>query len=204
MYTRDATLIGQYARSNAENMRRVYAFVIATVQQPLDMVGDILDDIDKEGEASRFLWGWKPQAWRYARDNAQEIYDGAMTLWDFSETDRDAEDLLVGYYAGMPGLGLAKGGFMAQLCFGLSGCLDSHNVALHGLDPRQFAAARFKGAKTKKTRDRIVKTYNTTVDACGGGQVLWDSWCEHVANLPNKFKSADGVSRYHSDVLIAA
>lgn len=201
MYNRDQSLIGAYARKSPENMHRVYAFVIATIQQPLDMVKEILEDVDKEGEASRFLWGWKADAWRFSRDCAEEVYASSMTLWDFASSDAEAEELLLGYFAGLPGLGLVKGGFMAQLCYGVSGCLDRHHVALNGLDERTFRASRYKSARTSRTRVEIVQTYSQTVAVCGGGPALWDTWCEHVSGLTNTFNNADEVSAYHWETI---
>ena len=202
MFNRHQKAIGSYARMNPENMKRVYWFVIATVQQSLVDVPEILKSFEEEGEASKYMFAWKSDAFRYARDNAEDIYTDAIALWNTARDDAEAADWLLAYFAGLPGLGLAKGGFMVQLCFGLSGCLDSHNVARFGLNKNTFSAARFKGAKTKKTRTKLVKMYHELVAKAGGCEALWNDWCDYVAERqPANYEDGNHVSRVHVEAL---
>lgn len=198
MFERDQKQIGAFARQSPENMARVYQFVIATVQQALNTVPDILADIEANGEASRHLWAWKPDAYRHSVEKAQETYDIAMAIYDnIADPEIMRHELLL-HFAALPGLGLVKGGFMAQLCFGVSGCIDTHNIRRFDLNPSAFAAARFKNAKTAKTRNLIVETYHAIVDKCGGCASLWNEWCNYVAERqPLNYSSGCEVSALH-------
>ena len=109
---------------------------------------------------------------------------------------------LLMYFAGLPGLGLVKGGFVAQLCFGVAGCLDTHNITIHGLQPSTFAAHRFKGARTEKTKRKLVAHYVELCRALGGAGKLWDNWCQYVADKrPGIYNDADHVSKLHCEAI---
>lgn len=201
MFETHQPIIGEYARASAANMARVYKFVLATIQQPLNMTPDIVADFEREGAASRYAFGVKADALRWIDDNAERVHGLAMLLWD-SVADPDiAERELIGYFASLPGLGIVKGGFLAQLCFGVGGCLDMHNVARFGLNASRFNASRFKRAKTPRTRCAIVSEYCETLAACGGSALLWDEWCAYVAERDKAYTNAFAVSELHCTAL---
>jgi len=198
MFERDQALIAEYAQASPENMAGVYRFVLATIQQPLEQVGEIKADFEEKGEASRYAFASKRTALQWLADpaNVDSMYAIAMAR---KEAGRDA---LLAVFAELPGLGIVKAGFMVQLCFGVSGCLDTHNMKRLDINPNRFAAARYKGAKTEATKQAIRDEYHAAVDRLGGCEALWNSWCDYVATLrPAKWESGDVVSRYHSAVI---
>ena len=197
MFNEHQAKIGRYARQDAGSMARVYAFVLATIQQGLWQTPEIMDSIDKEGLDSRFLWGFKYDAYTYLMEHHETIYDVSMTLWRGHANPAHQEYELTRYFAGLPGLGVVKGGFMVQLCFGLSGCLDSHNIKRYGLDERKFKASRFKSASLKGKRT-ILRNYFNVIRSEGGCEGLWDSWCNYVAQQqPERYSNAYEVSELH-------
>jgi hypothetical protein len=182
MFATHQSEIGKYARDNADNMARVITFVYATIQQPLNTVTDTMEDIDETGGASIYLWGWKRGAWLWLQEHKEEVHKRAMDIYDGHADPETVEHELLKYFASLPGLGLVKGGFVIQLCFGLSGCMDRHNMARFDIKENAFAAGRFKNAKTNKTRNALVRDYHATVAACGGTAALWNDWCAYLAN----------------------
>ena len=198
MFDQHQKIIDQYAKQRPDNMARVMTFVLATVQQSLFMVPDIMTEIDKQGASSQYLWGWKMQAFDYITDNQKQIFDETINIFDAYPNPDIARHELLKYFAMLPGFGLVKGGFCCQLIFGLSGCLDSHNIKRFGLKASRFSAARFKNARSETLRNDIVKEYHGIVDALGGSCELWNSWCEYVAeNAPTRYNSVYEVSRWH-------
>lgn len=199
MFHRDQPIIGAYAQASPDNMAAVYRFVLATIQQPLETVPTILRDFRAEGSASRFAFSSKRVALRWMEDrrNIRTLYKGAMALRDGT----DAE--LLGYFASLPGLGLVKGGFMVQLIFGRVGCLDMHNIVMLDIPASRFKGDRYKTAKREVTRQAVLQEY---LDACRGGggcEVLWNNWCDYVAELrPNKWSSGDAVSAAHPQFIL--
>ncbi len=198
MFDTHQKTIGEFARANPENMFRVITFVHATVQQSLNTVPAIMRDTKQRGAASIHLWGWKRGAYEYFDANKADVYRQAMALYDGHANPDTAAHELLKYFAGLPGLGLVKGGFVLQLCFGLSGCIDRHNLARFNIAEAQFAAGRFKGAKTNATRNRLVSNYHDTVARCGGTAALWNDWCNYVAaKVPSIWPDGEAVSAIH-------
>jgi len=203
MFNTHQKKIGVFAQTNPENMARVYQFVLATIQQNLNQTPDIMGDIDNIKESSKYLFGFKQRAWNYSQDNMQGIFDTTMRIHQQSKTESDAEHALLLYFAGLPGLGVVKGGFMIQLCFGLSGCIDSHNIKRFDLNSNTFSAARFKNAKTDKLRNKIISDYHKLVNNIGGCETLWNSWCEYVADRNNNiYGSGYDVSALHVSAIL--
>lgn len=193
MFNSHNPIIREYAQASADGMRHVLGFVCATVQQQIETVPDILADFEAKGPESRYAFGWKADALQHYREHAETIYGEAMAR------DRDAH-ALTDYFASLPGLGLAKGGFAVQLCFGVSGCLDSHNLNRLGINPQRFSASAFKNLKGSRA-DRLSE-YLDHVEAAGGCAGLWDDWCDYVAALrPDRFETGSCVSELHCSAL---
>jgi len=196
MYAEDQPKIAAYARQSPKHFARVYKFVVATIQQPLHTVGKALRDFDEHGSASKFAFGHKATAIDFIDANAAEVWETADAL------SLAGPEALLSYLADLPGIGVVKGGFLAQLVWGEAGCLDMHNIERFGLDAKQFTAARFKNAKGAATRQKIIRNYLDLCADLGGVQGLWDTWCEFVAarDVIN-YHSADHVSRLHSEFI---
>jgi len=180
-----------------DNMARVYTFVLMTVQQQLHTVPDMMRDIDTNGDQSRFLWGFKIHAYDWIQENKDEVFEKAMDISiGRAEPKQRAKDLLT-YFAGLPGLGLIKAGFICQLVFGCVGCLDTHNLKRFNINPSRFKASKFKDGGTRRRRE-LVEDYCDAVWKRGGCAALWNGWCEYVAmKQPNYYKDANAVSKMH-------
>jgi hypothetical protein len=205
MFDTHQKTIGEFARANPENMFRVITFVHATVQQSLNTVPAIMRDTKQRGAKSIHLWGWKRGAFEFFETNRADVYRQAMAIYDnYPDPDTAAHELLK-YFAALPGLGMVKGGFVIQLCFGLSGCIDRHNLARFSIPEAQFAAGRFKGAKTNATRNKLVANYHATVARCGGTAALWNDWCDYVAAKNTAiYANGEAVSALHVSAIKAA
>lgn len=197
-FTAHQPVIADFAQSSPENMAKVYRFVLATIQQPLWMTPGIVQDFERQGSKSAFAFGMKGVALDWLAGNYHWVYDVATRTYVGGEADADvtAERLML-YFASLPGLGLIKGGFMAQLCFGLSGCIDRHNCARFGYNERDFAAHRFKALRRDGSRLFMVQEYLEMVRSCGGTAQLWAEWCEYVAARDKRYGDAVTVSALH-------
>jgi hypothetical protein len=198
--------IGRYARATPQGFARVYKFVLATIQQPLISTPEIVRDFELIGTESKWAFGMKGGALRWLAEEgkAEWLHRVALDTWEAHSNPDAAEEELVSFFAGLPGLGLIKGGFLAQLAFGLGGCLDRHNFARFGLPYRSFRADSFKRAGNGAQR-RHVRAY---LDACrdaGGCALLWAEWCDYVAKKePVTYNDAAYVSRLHVVATIEA
>lgn len=203
MFASHQPVIGDWARRDPDNFVDVLRFVIATVQQSIESVPGILAEFRDLGSESRFAFDWKARALDFYGDQGERIHAEAMELWQVHKEAPDAAaGALTGYFADLPGFGLVKGGFVAQMVFGVSACLDSHNMARYGVDPRRFSASAFKGLKRPENKAARVAEYVALCNRLGGSEGLWNSWCDYVAALrPDTFESGFDVSRIHVDAL---
>jgi hypothetical protein len=182
-------LIGSWARQSPRNFANVGLFVQLTIRVPLIRA---VEDVKRyqEGDWSP-LFAFKLDAVKaFEREAEARLYALEKDIGD-----RDAQLLTA---ASWLGFGPVKGGFLLQLVYGVSGCLDSHNIRRLGINPRMFDAHRFKKGRLR-TRIRMVKEYHQIVDAAGGTQELWDDWCDAIAES-NRHTWNDGteVSKAHA------
>lgn len=185
MFSTHQPIIGQWARETPDNLRDVYRFVLLTIRYPLLFAAQ-----DMREDNPKALTGTRRVAWDHADACKREIYEGALDAWDRGGGAAE----LTAFFAALPGLGLVKAGFVAQLAFGVSGCLDSHNLERFGLSVWTFAHYK---RRQERGRARMVERYVTEVEKRGGTAGLWDDWCAYVAERDSKYKDAAHVSECH-------
>lgn len=208
MFAEHQPIIGDWARKAPSHLAECIRFAVLSAQQPLYRVPDDMRAVhDSHPEAGDILFAWKGEAWRQAGANANANYWNAMALWDDYQCDMVSRDTfareLVQYLAGnVYGLGLAKAGFVAQLAFGVAGCLDTHNLRRFNLGARVFD--NFCQRKTARNRRAMVQRYCDICDKLGGTEFLWDSWCRYVATESRnarQYESPNHVSLIHLTAL---
>jgi len=202
MFDTHQKTISEYAQACPDNFAKVHQFVLLTIRTPLYRVPQDTKTAQRGGpEALAVLWGWKHEAYNHAEVHARETLSYLEHVHaDATAGDHDRTGAMLEYLADMPGLGLVKAGFITQLCYGLGGCLDTHNLARFNIPPRTFEG--FKRKRTIKGRRAMIARYLEACDKSGGTEALWDTWCEHVANkYPDIYKNADHVSELHCEAL---
>lgn len=197
MYRNHQPIISEYARRGPHEFSRVCSFVLLTIQQPLERIRKDLNEIESNGPNSAILWGMKFEAYRAIKNEADARFEACENIYHgYACPDTMATELL-SYIITWPGFSLAKGGFIAQLIYGASGCLDSHNLARFNIP---LNLTRVKKKALPRTKQRRAREYNTIVNKLGGTEHLWDSWCKYVASRSN-FENAFEVSAEHCHAL---
>lgn len=199
MYKRDCTEIAEHGLSSPEGLVDIIEFTLCTIQAGLHGTMAQRQDIKKTGLKSRFLWGSKAAGLKHAIDKSAILWGRLCCLRENSAEDveicTEAVDLLMT----VPGLGLVKAAFVAQMLGFNVACLDSHNLKRLG---KTSAFVSVSSKLKKQTRLAKISAY---VQFCQlkGSEYWWDSWCEHVAgNRANKdLSTADLVSRWHVRVV---
>jgi hypothetical protein len=192
MFAKHQPLISQFARQNPDNFAAVCRFVVVTIQNRLfNVVSDcetlaaaLSDDAtaaDLEAVES-VTYGHKRQAVDTIQAEKAALYWQAEEIVFHAETERQAAKSLIALFATIPGLGIVKSGFIAQLIYGCGGCLDTHNLIRFGINPNKVRSTRYKNAKTLKTKSKILDEYLDFCEQFGGCEELWNTWCEFVAN----------------------
>lgn len=197
MFDRDMPLMRAHALASKKGLTDVIAFVLCTIQQPLQSVANQMADIRANGADSKYLFGSKRIGYRYAVDHADVLHAAIVKAIEVNDVI-GAVDVL----SNVPGLGIVKASFVAQICGLETACLDTHNLRALG-----FAETAFKLAKSVKpaTKRAKIADYIRTCTETGGSRHWWNAWCETVAgNRANRsLTSADAVSAYHVSCLTA-
>jgi len=207
--------IADFGQTNADNMAKVLTFVIVTIRNRLFNCASDMETIEHSTNAQELqgaLYGFKSQSVDQIRAEKDSLYDQAMQIWHDRESDRQCAETMLNLFTLIHGFGLAKAGFACQLLFGVSACLDSHNIERFSINPNHIRSGRLKGSKTLKNRWKVIRQYCDFVDKCGGTESLWDSWCIYVFNRPDPlglkmnrnesyYRSADHVSALHCEAI---
>jgi hypothetical protein len=184
-------------------------FVLATIKCDLPTAvlatRAVVTNSGDQSAVKRAFFGFKLKGLEFlGTAKAHEVYKRASF-----EAKRDSiglttsDEILLEELLAIPGLGLAKAGFLAQLCWGRIGCLDTHNLRRLGIDPKAVTVgAKPKTPKGVQGYRRRIDTYVSTCRFVGGSEVLWDDWCTYVADRqPKRYDGAEDVSAWHLQAL---
>jgi len=193
MFDKDQAAIERWCK-NPDKLLDVGTMVLLSIRMQWTSVGNQMYDVRKHGSKSKCLWGFKRDGYIYLRDNRKVLYKHVRDY----RAGRIWLDDLVREFLKVPGLGLAKAGFLAQLTTGHGGCLDMHNVARFGLSPDSWKIRpRVDVADQLVEIDSKISFYLHLCDACGGSEKLWDDWCNYLNDAVSTFNGAEDVSRRH-------
>ena len=187
MYDRDNPVIARAMLDDPLVFKRGVLFTIASVQQQFYTLPKALADIERRGEQSHFLFGWKRESYRWLEANY-------FTLWQ-SVKDERVLSVALDRVCQMPGLGLVKGAFVLQLMGRDIACFDGNNLRRYGLDRDTW---QLHGVKHGPAYER--KRYAYIRDAGGRARQFWDEWCQYVGDKYGR--SADHISRLHVDLIV--
>lgn len=199
MFQDHQPIVSQSARAGADGFKRVCQFVLSTIRVGLPTACDATRKLAKTGnrDPSAFF-GHKLDGLAYLETHAEPLW--ALCEHLAATLDgRDLENALVDALINIPGIGLAKAGFIAQLVYGCSGCIDTHNLIRFGMRATEFKYDKCRNYRPV-TRQRHIERYNETVSQCGGTEKLWDDWCTFVSDA-QRYGTPEQVSAMH---LVAA
>ena len=201
MYVRDCHAIASHAIASPNGLFDVIEFTLCTIQMGLSTVKLQRRDIAARGADSAFLFGFKRDGWRYARDNIASLWGEAIALRERGTSDVETVTDAVLLFMRVPGLGMVKASFVAQMLGFNVACLDTHNLRRLGLP-----ASAMKVSATLKP-DTMRRKVSAYVALCqqDGAEYWWNSWCDYVAgNKSNRLlDTGDVVSKYHYDAVVA-
>lgn len=193
MFARDCAAINAGCAASKEAVIGAGLLTLLSIRQPFYLVPMQFASVQRMGADSQYLFGWKRQGFLTLCAEAEAIRLEANRYR--KEPSADALDSLVQRLMVIPGLGIVKASFFAQLLVGEGACLDSHNLERLGLH-----VAFFKTPKSLKaaTIAEKIKTYRLTWSARGSSAFWWDSWCDLIAaKYPKHFENGGAVSALH-------
>jgi hypothetical protein len=191
MFAQHQPQLSALGRSGPDGFERIATFALATIRQPLRIaVADY--PIIRRREHAQSIFGAKHAGLSYLREHAAELYERCEYAYETCD-DETAADIIINIIAEVPCLGCAKAGFVTQMIYGLSGCIDTHNLTRFGLDERTF-----KVNKPLKRFRAVTRDYNAFCRKVGGTAALWDGWCDYLAERdPVNYPTGERVSELH-------
>jgi hypothetical protein len=194
MFVKHQSKIMKWAMTKPDNTFNLVLMVSLSIRQPWAVIGKQLQDVQENGMASKFLFGSKKDLYAYMMDNKQDIFD----ILKATKAGKVSQADCLYRLTQVPGLGLAKAGFVMQLAIGMAGCIDSHNVTMYGVNPNALKMGKVKAEKALEK----AKMYLELCDKLGGTEKLWDNWCNFVATRhPKHFEDGYDVSARHCSYL---
>ena len=193
MFKQDQARIERWCK-NPDKFLTVGTMVLLSIRMQWVGVGNQMASVRELGVDSPCLWGWKLDGYKYLREKRKKLYVYVRKYRAGKLHDYD----LIREFLKVPGLGLPKAGFLAQLVVGTAGCLDMHNIERFDLEPKVWIIRPRKdaAAQVREIDDKIAM-YLKLIELCGGSEKLWDEWCEHLNDRVGTFHNAEDVSRRH-------
>lgn len=186
-FERDAMALVKAAQEDPGVVFRIIIMALLSIRQPWHSVSEQFDDVFGKGRYSSHLFGFKREGYDYAYENMNQIHG---TVKNSQNLDQLIVDLMK-----VPGLGLAKASFVAQMTVGDGACLDGHNLRRIGLDT---SFTRLDKSRSPEILCKKVDIYNEAWKVHGDSAYWWNSWCEALAARPHSgFSTADEVSFAH-------
>lgn len=185
-YAADCFEVNEWSQRNPANMMDMIMMVALSIRQPWSGIGNQVADYREHGVESRFVWGNKLKTLEHLEEHGNAIYYAAKGEY----TDGRLMELFIE----IPGIGLAKAGFIVQLWNGRVGCIDSHNLKRLSIP----ASVLVWNSKAKPLTKAM--KINAYIDACKRrrSEWLWNTWCNLIAKKhPKHFADSAQVSRSH-------
>ena len=191
MYDRDMPMTRAHALASPDGLTDIIGFVLCTIQQPLQSVANQMRDVRANGATSKYLFGSKRDGYAYALAHKHVLHAAIVKACQVNDAI-GAVDVL----SNIPGLGIVKASFVAQICGLEASCLDTHNLRRLGLAETAFKLAKSVKPDTKRTK---ITNYLALCLQTGGARHWWNTWCETVAGSRSNrsLQTADAVSAYH-------
>jgi hypothetical protein len=194
MFAKHQVKIMKWAMKNADNIFLLILMVSLSIRQPWAVIGKQLQDVQANGSNSKYLFGSKKDLYFHVMENKQAIFQ----LLKDTKAGKVSQAECLYNLTNIPGLGLAKAGFVMQLAIGMAGCIDSHNVTMFGVNPNALKMGKVKAEKALEK----AKMYLDLCEKLGGTEFLWDNWCNFVAvRHPKHFQDGNDVSARHCSYL---
>ena len=181
-------------------------FVSISIRQQTLQLYDLMFDYHAKGQDSSSLFGYKYITYMYMENHLLEFYNYyrdtllRRKYWKKLPQDELA-NMAMNKFLTIPGLNMAKAGFLTQLLLGQSWCADVNNIAKFGIDYNKFItphSSKPLGNRAWVNRQVKINSYLHLGQELGGSAWLWNQWCREIAKkYPNNFTDAQSVSELH-------
>ncbi len=139
MYSRDQAAIQRWCK-NPNKAVDVGLVALLSIRMQWVGVGTQLKSVRDQGRDSPCLWGHKRKGYDYLVANKRLLY---RTIRDL-RAGRISTRAFIRQWIKVPGMGIVKAAFVAQMACGKAGCLDMHNIKRFGLNAKVWTVPKRK------------------------------------------------------------
>lgn len=199
MFKKDQKICQEWAAESEQVFFDTIMFVSVSIRQQTHQLEQLMLEFQDSGSISQGIWGYKYDTLGYTRENINKMYryykDFLLSKTWKGRPENQHETYAMLEFLKIPGIGMAKAGFLSQLLIGKSWCADTNNLSWFNLDPRHFNVT----PKTKfMTRCVKIDGYINLGKRLGGSARLWNNWCRQISKkYPSTFETAQDVSSLH-------
>lgn len=143
MYIEHQSVASAWAREKPEHFARVVQFCVASARTRFESVLHTMRHADSAGPFAAMPLA-RARGWDHAWRRRDEVFHNCEEIASRSRSRRERGEYLVRYLAMLPGLGLVKAGFIAQIAYGAAGCLDTINCERLDLPPWFNGNSRYR------------------------------------------------------------
>ncbi len=189
MYDRDVPIICAAMRAHREVFVRGVMFALLSARVQFPRVPEQCRELHKRGADAACLWGWKFDAYAYVIEHSE-------TLWLLSREAQRA-GVCIGNLCAIPGMGIVKGAFVAQMLGHDVACIDVRNQQRLGLRARAWRSDG-EDRKTAPAFGRKIARYVEHTQ--GRARELWNDWCDDAGSEYGM--SGERVSAMHRESIV--
>jgi hypothetical protein len=176
LYKDHVPVIRDAMRADLDVFRRGCMFAVCSIRQPTINVPDQLGILFDNEEGENPLFGHKFGAFDYIMSpKGAALWRELTTLHYTARGAKAGCEFAIGLLLDVPGLGIVKAAFIAQLMGFDVACLDARNVTREGRNPRAYRT----DGKTARQLAPKVRAY--VAETFGKAEFYWNAWCQDVA-----------------------
>lgn len=190
MYAEHVPVIASAMRGDVATFERGVLFAICSIRQPVINVPAQIDDVERERAESIYLIGHKRAAYQYLVTHREALWRDVCSI----ALDNPAG--AIARLCDIPGIGIVKAGFIAQMLGFDVACIDTRNIQRDGRNPRAY---RSDGEARKRTPAFQRKIARYVADVGGRAAHYWDAWCNEVG--PIYHLTGEAMSALHADAI---
>lgn len=189
MYATHVPVIAARALGHERGAASLCTFVLLSIRWPFARLPEAIAETKTRGDKANALFSFKREGYRWIWSHVDELQRAA----DHYRGDTTA---LIDYLATtVPGLGIVKSAFVAQMLGHDVACFDSRNLETCEMPRRAFRGFKGNGNTGPKQRRKRIDEYIQITRDTGGAQHWWDFWCTGIA--PSLHCSPETVSARH-------
>lgn len=190
MYAEHVPIICTAMRAKRSIFARGVMFALLSARVQFPRVPDQCRELAQRKEKADCLWGWKFDAYQYVTAHRDELWENVTQL--------RTPEVCITELCTIPGMGIVKAAFVAQMLGYDVACMDVRNMEREGFAGRPWRTDG-KDATGKAYRAKIGRYVAHTA---GRAQELWDTWCNEVGR--DYGLTGELVSKIHVDAIVGS